>query len=272
MQRYGIRLIGLATLLALSPATGSAQHAHDVTLHVNPRWDECSFQLDPALTQGAWRQFTKEAGVVTHFRPLRGARPLGVGSFEVSILQTTTGIDDHDAAWNDTFVHPDSTHWLFEGSGLPIPGLMARVGVTGQLDVGAYFTQNPNANYGFWGGQAQYNVLDEATSPVSVSARVSLVSMFGPEDLDFTTYGTDVVASRDFRVHSTWLSITPYVGVTGSVARAHEKTGLVALRDENVAGVQAMFGAVAQIAAARVAFEYDAAAVRSHSIRIGVAF
>lgn len=272
MRRYQSSLIGVAVLLALSPTAGSAQHSHDVTLHVNPRWDECSFQLDPALTQGAWRQFTKEAGVVTHFRPLRGARPMGAGKFEVSILQTTTGIDDHDAAWNDTFVHPDSTHWLFEGSGLPIPGLTARVGVTARLDLGAYFTQNPNANYGFWGGQAQYNVLDEATSPVSVSARVSLVSMFGPEDLDFTTYGTDVVASRDFRVHSDWVYITPYVGVTGSLSRSHEKTVAVALRDESVTGVQAMFGAVVQIAAARVALEYDAAAVRSHSIRIGVGF
>lgn len=272
MQRFRMGFAGTAVLLALGPSSGSAQHSHHVELHVNPRWDECSFQLDPALTQGAWRQFTKEAGIVTHFRPLRGARPMGAGNFEISILQTTTGIDDRDPAWNDTFVHPDSTHWLFEGSGLPIPGLMARAGVTDRLDLGAYFTQNPSANYGFVGGQAQYNVLAERTAGVSVAARVSLVTMFGPEDLDFTTYGADVVASRDFRVHSNWLSVTPYAGVSGSLSRSHEKTAAVALEDESVAGVQAMLGAVVQIAAARVAFEYDVAAVRSHSIRIGVAF
>ena len=46
---------------------------------------------------------------------------MGRGKFEVSVLQWQTDIDDHDAAWNDTFVHPDSVHWLFEGSGPQVP-------------------------------------------------------------------------------------------------------------------------------------------------------
>src|SRR5690349_19420675 len=74
-------------------------------LHVNPRWHECSFQIDPSLTQTAWGQFTREAGLVTFFRPMSDARPMGRGSFEVSLLQWKTGIRAEDAAWNDTFVH-----------------------------------------------------------------------------------------------------------------------------------------------------------------------
>src|SRR5947209_19837513 len=84
-------------------------------LHVNPRWKECSFQLDPSLTQSAWHQFAREAGLVTYFRSLTDAEPMGRGRVELSLLQWQTGIHDSDAAWNDTFVHPDSTHWLFEG-------------------------------------------------------------------------------------------------------------------------------------------------------------
>ena len=101
-------------------------------LHVNPRWKECSFQLDPSLTQSAWRQFTEEAGLVTFFRPLSDARPLGKGRFELSALKWKTNINARDAAWNDTFVHPDSTHWLFEGSGLEFPGLTAGANVAAQ--------------------------------------------------------------------------------------------------------------------------------------------
>jgi hypothetical protein len=41
-----------------------AQDANHPKLHVNPRWKECSFQIDPSLTQAAWRQFTREAGLV----------------------------------------------------------------------------------------------------------------------------------------------------------------------------------------------------------------
>ncbi|MGC4021421.1 MAG: hypothetical protein QM734_05495 [Cyclobacteriaceae bacterium] len=100
-----------------------AGHAQEVKLHVNPRWKECSFQLDPSLTQSAWHDFTKEAGLVAYFRPLTDAKPMGKWKFEFSLLRWSTKINDKKSAWNDTFVHPDSTHWLKEGPRLAIPGL-----------------------------------------------------------------------------------------------------------------------------------------------------
>src|SRR5262245_38612518 len=56
-------------------------------LHVNPRWKECSFQLNSALTQEAWHQFAREAALVAYFRPLSDAKPMGKGRFELSLLQ-----------------------------------------------------------------------------------------------------------------------------------------------------------------------------------------
>ena len=272
MNRHAISATAMAAVLAICPSAGRAQKSHGVHLHVNPKWDECSFQLDPALTRQAWRQFTEEAGLVTYFRSLADAAPLGPGNIEISILQSTTRIDDTDSAWNDTFVHPDSTHWLFDGSGLPIPGLMARAGVTERLDVGAYFTRSPGANYGFVGGQVQYNVVQQAAAGFDASARASLVSLFGPEDLDFTVYGLDVVASREFPVYARWVSVSPYVGVSGYLSSAHEKSAVVSLADEQTLGAQAMVGAVVQVSAARIAVEYSAARVRSSTIKVGVAF
>jgi hypothetical protein len=273
-RRRIIKMAAVAVAIMLTPVAGFAQSGHgghDVVLHVNPRWDECSFQLDPALTQQAWRQFTREAGLVTYFRPLADARPMGAGHVELSILQATTEIDDTDAAWNDTFVHPDETHWLHEGSGLPVPGLMARAGVTGRLDVGAYFTKNPNANYGIYGAQAQYNIARGRNADWAVSTRASFVSLYGPEDLDFTVYGVDVLASKAFPV-ARWASVSPYAGVSGYLNSSHEKSDVVSLEDENILGVQAMVGAVAQISVARIAVEYNAAKVGSRTIKVGVAF
>src|SRR4051812_11670882 len=86
--------------------------AQDVHLHVSSKWDECSFQLDPSLTQTEFHQFAAEAGNVIYFRPLTDAKPMGVGKFELSVLQWNTKIDETGGAWNNTFVHPDSTHWL----------------------------------------------------------------------------------------------------------------------------------------------------------------
>lgn len=273
MKRQIIAAAAVAAAFVIDTSAAAAQHeGHHPQLHVNPRWDECAFQLDPSLTQEAWRQFTREAGMVTYFRPLRDARAMGAGNFELAVVQSTIGIDDHDAAWNDTFVHPDSTHWLFEGSGLPVPGLLGRAGVTDRLDVGAYFTKNPNSNYGFAGAQAQYQVLRQDHTGFDASARGSVVTLFGPEDLSFQVYGLDVVASRQFRTFASWLTIAPYVSASGYLASSHEKSDAVALDDERVLGAQATVGAVAQISVARIAFEYNTAAVNSRSIKVAIGF
>jgi hypothetical protein len=252
---------------------GGHQHGGDAngpTLHINPKWKECSFQLDASLTQAAWRQFAGEAAVVTYFRPLTGAKPMGAGNFDVSLMQWQTGIDASDAAWNDTFVHPDSTHWLFEGSSLKFPGLAVRAGVTSRTDVGVYLTKSPGANYGFYGAQLQQNLTTEDRSKVSAAARLSFVSMYGPEDLDFTVYGADLLASREFTALAGRAAISPYALVSASLGRAHEKSSVVDLEDENVFGAQATLGLEARVWKAKVAVEYGVARVSSFSVKMGV--
>jgi len=256
--------VALAVTLVQTPA---AAQSGEPTLHVNPRWKECSFQIDPSLTQAAWRQFTQEAGLVVYFRPLADARPMGRGNFEMSVLKWRTGIDDADAAWNDTFVHPDSTHYLFEGSGQEIPGLMLRAGVSGRTDVGVYFTKSPGANYGFVGGQVQHS-LAKSASEWAISTRLSFVSIYGPDDLTFAVYGVDLLASRKLDV-ARWAAVSPYAGVSTYLTSAHEKTTAVALDDEHVIGMQASVGAAVQLSKARLGVEYNVAKVPSFSFKVG---
>jgi hypothetical protein len=265
------RRIVMAALATLAPSVGYAQsHQHPI-LHVDPRWKECSFKLDAALTPEAWAQFTREAGLVAYFRPLTDARPLGKGKYELSMLQWETRIDDHDAAWNDTFVHPDSTHVLVEGRGLKFPGLMVRRGMSDRVDVGAFFTKNPNANYGFYGGQVQYNVVRDARRQWAASARVSAVSLFGPEDLRFATVGADLIASRTFTTTS-WSTVSPYVSVSHYLANAWERSSVVALESAHETGSMATVGAVARVSVFTIAAEVQSARVASQSLKVGVAF
>jgi len=260
-KRLTTAAVALAVTLIQSPAAAQK-------LHVNPRWKECSFQIDPSLTQAAWHQFTREAGLAVYFRSLDDARPLGKGKFEVSALQWQTNIDDSQPAWNDTFVHPDSAHWLIEGSSLTIPGLTGRVGVGAKTDVAVYATKTPGANYGFYGAQIQRGLVGGETSNWNASARTSFVKMYGPEDLDFSVYGADVVASRRVAL-SRWATISPYAGVSGYLARAHEKTNVVSLTDENVVGAHATVGAELQLSKARLAAEYSAARLHGFSMKVG---
>jgi hypothetical protein len=268
MKRRNLTPILALAAIALVRTPAAAQSDRP-RLHVDPRWKECSFQLDPSLTQSAWRQFTEEAGLVAYFRPISDARPMGKWNFELSVLQWQTGIDDADAAWNDTFVHPDSTHWLFEGSGLKFPGLMLRAGVTGSTDVGLYLTKNLNANYGFYGAQLQQSLVQNGTKGWAAAARVSFVSMYGPDDLDLTVYGVDLLGSRTLAV-SPWAAVSPYVGVSTYLSTSHEKTAAVTLDDERVVGAQAMVGAAVELSVARLGVEYNVAKVHSLSLKVGI--
>ena len=261
--------------LAAAPSAGQAQHSHGshdhgVTLHVSPRWKECSLQIHASLTQAAWRQFTQEAGLVAYFRPVADARPMGKGNWEVSAMQWETGIDDTEAAWNDTFVHPDSAHWLFEGSGLKFPGLSARGGVSDRVDVGFYLTKNPNANYGFYGAQLQYNLARAEERGVDASVRGSFVSLYGPEDMELTVFGLDLVASKRYTLR--WASLSPYAGVSSYLSTSHERSAAVSLADETTAGARAMVGVSTELSIARVGVEYSVARVNSLSMKVGFGF
>lgn len=257
----------IAASLAIAPVA-----AQDVTLHVSPEWEECSFQIDPSLTQEAWHQFTQEAGMVVYFRPVADAAPLGVGRFELSALQWTSGIDETDDAWNNTFVHPDSTHYLVGGDELPFPGLSLRAGITQNVNAGIYWTARPGANYGLIGGQIQYNFLNDTIKNLSVSTRFTFNSLYGPDDLNLSVYGIDLLASKKISVISDWASVSPYAGISGSMSHAHEKTEAVVLDDENIAGAQATIGAVANIYFFSLGAEYNFAAVNTYSYRLGFSF
>ena len=270
MKRPLITALLAASVLAAHPTAALAQHP-DVTLHVNPKWESCAIQLDPSLTQDAWRQFTEEAGVLTYFRPLADARPMGARKFEVSILQWQTAIDETTDAWNNTFVHPDDSHWLTEGGSLAIPGLIVRAGVSDKIDLGAYFTKNMQSNYGLWGGQLQYSVFHHPEKRFAAAARLSFVSLYGPDDVDLTVYGMDLLASKTYAV-SKPLSVSPYAGLSTMYSRAHEKTGAVNLEDESAWGVMGMLGAAAQLSFARLAVEYNVANVNSLSFKLGFGF
>lgn len=255
-----IAVPGAAIVLSLAAA---APQASGQTLHTNHDWDECAIVLDPALTPAAWQQFTRELGLVTYFRPMASARPMGAKHFEVALVNWGSRIDDADAAWNDTFSHPDGEHWLFEGSSLYIPGVMVRAGVSDRVDVGAYVTKSIGANYGFIGGQVQYNVLNDAARQLAAAGRISMVHLFGPEDVNASTYGLDFVVSKAVGV------LEPYVGVSGYLSRAQETTSKVDLADETALGAQATLGVAARVSVLRLGAEYNLAKVSGISMKVG---
>lgn len=256
------RLTLSATLLsALAAVPLTAQQ-----LHTNTRWKQCAIVLDPSLTPGAWHRFVSELDQVLYYRPQIGARPLGRGQFEFSVLQTSTRIDTKSSAWNDTFSHPDSTHWLTEGNALPIPSLAVRAGVSDRLDVGGFITKNFQSNYGLVGAQGQYALRTPAHGGIAVAGRVNAAWLFGPADMTYGVYGVDLVASR--RVSR----FEPYAVLSGHVGHGAERTTKVDLPSQTLLGAHATLGMTVDLAGVRLAAEYTAARVDGYAFKVGYAF
>jgi hypothetical protein len=115
----------------------------------------------------------------------------------------------------------------------------------------------------------QHTLVENPARSWAAAARVSFVSMYGPDDLDLRVYGADVLASRTFAL-TRWASLSPYAGGSTYLSTSHEKTTAVNLDDEHVLGAQAMVGTALQVSKARLAVEYNVSAVHSFSIKIGV--
>ena len=272
LTRYKKEIIMKISSITMIVIIISAQSAYagdgGQTLHTNTndKWSQCSFVLDQSLTQETWHQFAKEVGNVVYYRPMTSAKPMGKGNFHIGITNMTTSIDDSDDAWNDTFSHPDSEHWLFEGGGLAFPGLEARMGYNDKIDIGLYFTKNPGANYGFYGAQLQYNLINNLENGLAVAVRASFVRLFGPEDLNQGIYGLDLLLSKDVNRFS------PYAGISTYLSRVQATTSKVSVNDENILGVQGMIGVTTHVSALRLGLEMNFAEVNTSSLLIGYDF
>lgn len=243
---------GLVAFFVASLIPSNAYAHEGLVLHVLDRWENCSIQFDPTLTQGAWQKFTREAGLIAYFRPLSSAKPLGARKFEIILTQGRAPIDDRDPAWNDTFVHPHSTHWIYaevsEEPGeitaghsdsphtlnLPLP--LVRIGITDRIDISGTFLMAPGANYGFGGAQLQYNLLNDTDKNLAAAARVGAMAIVGAEDLSLTAYSFDFIASKDISI------LSAYVGLGTYLMRSHENSPVVDLKNENILGFQGMVG------------------------------
>lgn len=193
---------------------------------------------------------------------------MGVGNYEFSMVQWTTGIDETQGAWNNTFVHPDSEHWLVGSEHLPFPGLTMRTGITKIMDMGAYWGMRPGANYGFFGGQVQMNLLNDSMKNFALSNRIGFNNLYGPHDLNLTTIGYDVLASKSLKIYEK-VFLNPYLGVSSYLTHTHEKSNVVNLKDETIPGLQSMLGATMEFWCLRFGIEYNLAKVQTVSCKVG---
>jgi hypothetical protein len=222
-------------ILALGLVPGAAL-ADPPVLHVDPSLDDCSVRFAPELTQGAFHQFVRQFGSISAFKPMAAPEPLGRGRVELSVQQISFGVDEGSPTWNDTFAHPMPDHYL--GSHLSFPKATVRVGLTDRTDLGAYYTRNPEANYGWIGLEARQAVLCEREGrPVDLGARLAWTRTLYVEDMALDAVTADVSVGRTVRRY-----LKPYAGAGFDLVHARERSAVVDLHDETVMVPRAFAG------------------------------
>jgi hypothetical protein len=238
----------------------SASHAHgngsDVYWHIDPGVKSCSMVIDPSLTQAQWKTFVKQVGAIAAFKSLASADPLGKMNFSIDINDSYTPIDQRNPAWINTFTHPDDDCPL--GDAISIPTLRARMGVSDNMDIGAYWTTAPGGNYGMVGGEFKYRFSQESEKLPAAAVRGSITILH--------VYSVDLLASKEIAM------FTPYVGFRGSLAIGTETTSKVNLDKESLFLTQGYAGVSYSIWMLNLAAEYDVSQVNTFALAVGFNF
>lgn len=198
------------------------------SLHVDPSVKECSIRFDSMLTQEAFHQFVREFGSVSAFKQMAPPSTLGNGKLLAGIEITTFTVDEHDSAWNDTFTHPHDEHPL--GSRQTFPKFKFRMGVGEDTDIGAFYTQNFAANYGWIGVDLKQRLIKEGESlPVTSAIRGAYTKTIVVTDMDMHALTADWSFEKSITDN-----IKPYLGAGTDYIYAKNKSHAVTLRDESV--------------------------------------
>ncbi len=252
-------------------AHGDEEHP-DVSIHTfenGETYTSCSFMIHSSLTQSEFKQFTKEAGNIAYFQPLRGASSLGKYKFDISISSSVTNIDQSSGAWNNTFAHPitdslsEDPHWL--GDKIILPHIRTQFGISDNLETGFYITKDFGANYGFIGANLKYT-FDTDSSNLNVASRISHTSLFGPKDLNHSVSAIDILVSKNI-----W-HLEPYAGLSLLHAHSQETTEKVDLKTVNVITPQALVGIRFSYKKFIASIEYDIAFKNTLSYELGMKF
>jgi hypothetical protein len=260
-----VRVVAMCLVL-LPPATALAGAPFDPNLNVDPSLDDCSVVFAPDLTQDAFHRFVREFGSVSAFK--QGSPPTTLGQWRVSLdlEQIFFSVEEKSAAWNDTFAHPDGYHPL--GSRQSLPKLRLRVGVTDDVEIGAFYTENPDANYGWLGVEVKYGVLEQGDGmPVSLAVRGAYTKTLYVADMDMHAVTAAVSIGRTF-----WKVFTPYLALGSDAVLARETSDAVELKTEATVVPHATAGFELRYWHVAIGAEAQLSALTSYQAQVSAVF
>jgi len=151
------------------------------------------------VAQGDFRLLSEDVGAALSYHPQTPTEPLGVTGFDVGVSLTMSKVANKDALSRGVSGSVPSY--------LPVPTLRANKGLPLGFDVGLMYSKVPGSDISLWGGEARWAFLKGGIAEPAVGVRATYTKLTGVDQLDMSTKGLDLSASKGFAM------LTPYVGV-----------------------------------------------------------
>jgi hypothetical protein len=151
------------------------------------------------VAQGDFRLLSEDVGAALSYHPQTPTEPLGVTGFDVGLALTMSKVANKDALSRAVSGSVPSY--------IPVPTLRANKGLPLGFDVGLMFSKIPGSDISLWGGEARWAFIKGGIAAPAVGIRGTYTKLTGVDQLDMTTKGLDLSASKGFAM------LTPYVGV-----------------------------------------------------------
>lgn len=176
-----------------------------------------------ALSQGNFKELSKEAGAAISFKNTAPAEPLGITGFDAGVEISAADISG-SGYWDTAF--GDAPSYLV------LPKLRVRKGLPWSIDVGAMYSYVPDSNIKLYGFEVSKAILDGTAATPALGVRATYTKLAGVNDLDLQTMGIDASISKGF------LFLTPYAGAGGvwisSKAKGKLKVFAPSLQSEDI--------------------------------------
>lgn len=178
------------TILMLTVFAGTAVADNDI-----------DFGDETELINQNFGDIVREAGIITAYRGIAPAEPLGILGFDIGV--EASFVDIESSTWEPVIDAGNSD----PPSVMPVPRIHVRKGLPFNVDVGASYSSVPDSNIEVLGAEVQWALLEGTVATPALSMRGHYSTLEGVDDLDVETYGVDALVSKGFTM------LTPYAGV-----------------------------------------------------------
>lgn len=197
--------------------------------------------------QGEFDALMEEFGVLTSYRAVAAAAPLGITGFDISV---------------------EATSGTYEGSFVALPKLKFQKGLFAGLDIAGYYSSGSipgePVNATAYGVALTYAIWEGGAASAAWNVRGSYTNMEIPGAIGTTTMGADTSISKGFG------PITPYAGAGMVMLNGTDLTG-IGFSPYSATKTRYFYGLSFDLAAINITLESDTTGgVNSYSIKAGM--